>query len=116
MIATDLFAIITFLSLVVCRKDKKYSPLSSCFSGTATKSPILSLVVTAMTFEPDIISTLEFGKPLPAITRLPSGLTLITSSSIVSDACFLVGLTSIGLASTTSLTKGTITSFLSSVS
>ena len=46
LIATDFFAITTLLSVVVCLKDKKYSPPFNCFFGTATKSPILSLVVT----------------------------------------------------------------------
>ena len=34
LIATDFFAITTLLSFVVCLKDKKYSPLFNCFSGT----------------------------------------------------------------------------------
>ena len=64
-------------------------------------------------FDPEIISMLEFGIPLPAITKLPSGLTLMTSSLIVSLSCFLDVVISIGLASTTSLTNGTTNSFSS---
>ena len=113
LIATVSFAIITSPFSLVCLKDSKYSPPLSCFSGTATNSPTLSLVAVAITVDPEIISILEFGIPLPAITKLPSGLTLITSSLIVSPFCFLDVLTSIGLASTTSFTRGTTNSFSS---
>ena len=112
----DFLAKTTLLSFVVCLKDKKYSPAFNCFSGTATKSPMLSLFVTAITSELEIISILEFGIPLPAITRLPSGFTLTTSNLIVSAVSSLVFLTSMGLASITLFTKGTTTSFSSTVS
>ena len=63
-----------------------------------------------MTVDSEIISILELGNPFPAITKLPSGLTLITSNLMTSLSCFLDNLVSIGLASSSSLTKGTTTS------
>jgi hypothetical protein len=64
-----------------------------------------------MISELEIISIFELGNPFPAITRLPSGLTLTTSNIIVSAVSSLVGLTIIGFASTTLFTRGNTNSF-----